>query len=69
MKRISASDLFDDETSNLGDEVKKVIGNPDDWLDAPNDRFEGRSPRDLIGTKEEQRLRDLIRAVKHGMVS
>jgi hypothetical protein len=67
--RVPASTLFDDETADVVHEVGTIIGNPDEWLDEPNDRFEGRPPRALINTDEEQRLRDLIRAVKHGLVS
>ena len=67
--RDPASKRFDDEKADVVHEVGKIIGNPDEWLDAPNDHFEGRPPRSLINTNEEQRLRDLIRAVKHGLVS
>jgi len=67
--RVPASKRLDDEKPNVVHEVGRIIGNPDEWLDAPNDHFEGRPPRALINTDEEQRLRDLIRAVKHGLVS
>ena len=66
---LAASTLFDDEMDDLKNEVGTVLDDPDTWLNTPNDRFAGKKPIDLIGTKEEQQLRDLIRAIKHGMVA
>ena len=66
---LSASDLFEGEMHDLKAEVGTIVDDPDGWLNTPNDRFAGKKPIDLIGTNEEQRLRDLIRAIKHGMVS
>jgi pimeloyl-ACP methyl ester carboxylesterase len=66
---LTASTLFDDEMDDLKNEVGTVLDDPDTWLNTPNDRFAGKKPIDLIGTKEEQRLHDLIRAIKHGMVA
>lgn len=50
-------------------EVEEILANAKEWLDTPNDRFEGRPPRALINTGEEQRLRDLLDVIKHGMAS
>lgn len=50
-------------------EVEEVVANAQEWLDTPNDRFEGRPPRALIHTDEEQRLRELLESIKHGMVA
>ena len=61
--------LFDDENPNLFSEVESIIRNARAWLDTPNDQFNGGKPGDFIGTPEEQKLRDLLRAIKHGMVS
>jgi hypothetical protein len=33
---------------------------PGRWLKTPHDQLGGRQPLDLIGTKDEQQLRDLI---------
>jgi pimeloyl-ACP methyl ester carboxylesterase len=66
---LAASTLFDDEVDDLKNEVGTILADPDSWLNTPNDRFAGKKPINLIGTKEEQRLRDLIRAIKHGMVA
>ncbi|MBI3756438.1 MAG: DUF2384 domain-containing protein [Deltaproteobacteria bacterium] len=66
---LAASTLFDDEVDDLKTEVGTILDDPDSWLHTPNDRFAGKKPIDLIGAKEEQQLRDLIRAIKHGMVA
>ena len=64
---LSASDLFDDEQCDLTREVEQIVADPGRWLKTPHDLLGGRKPLDLIGTKDEQQLRDLIRAIKHGM--
>ena len=66
---LSASDLFEGEMHDLKAEAGTIVDDPDSWLNTPNDRFAGKKPIDLIGTNKEQRLRDLLRAIKHGMVS
>jgi uncharacterized protein (DUF2384 family) len=63
----SASDLFDDELCDIKREVEQIVADPGHWLKTPHDQLGGRKPLDLIGTKDEQQLRDLIRAIKHGM--
>ena len=62
--------LFEDESPNLISEVETIVADPESWLNTPNDQLGGRSPIDLLmGTEQEKRrLRDLIRAVKHGML-
>jgi len=61
--------LFPGENPDLKEDVKGVIPNSEAWLDSPNLFFQGRKPAQLIGTKEEYRVRDLIRALKHGFIS
>lgn len=65
----SVSTLFPDETTDLTHEVAQVVAEPDIWLNTPNEALGGESPINLIGTPQEQRLRDLLRAIKHGMFS
>ena len=48
-------------------EVEELVANAQEWLDTPNDRFEGRPPRALLHTHEEQRLREILDSIKHGM--
>ena len=44
------------------------MADPEVWLQTPNTHLGGESPIHLIGTPQEQRLRDLLRAIKHGML-
>ncbi len=61
--------LLPGEKADLYEEIKDVVPNAVRWLNTPNSLFGGQKPKDLIGTDEEQRLRDVIRAIKYGMVS
>jgi len=45
-----------------------VVADPEVWLQTPHTHLGGESPIRLIGTPQEQRLRDLLRAIKHGML-
>ncbi len=63
----STTDPSLDETPIM-DELQDILKNPDEWLDEPNDQFGGRPPRALIGIPDEQLLRNMIRAVKHGLL-
>jgi hypothetical protein len=61
------SDLFEDELPDVKEELKLILGDPEPWLDTPNEYFGGRKPREVLGTGEEIHLRNLIRRIKHGM--
>ena len=65
----AAATLFADESADLKHEVARIAADPEVWLHTPNAHLGGESPITLIGTPQEQRLRDLLRAIKHGMVS
>jgi uncharacterized protein (DUF2384 family) len=56
-------------TRDIEQELEEVIANTQDWLDTPNTRFEGRSPRTLLHTDEERRLRELVESIKHGLMT
>jgi hypothetical protein len=56
-----------DVDSDLTALISEVVDKPDQWLDTPNDQLGGKKPRDLIGTKREGVLRELVRAIKIGM--
>jgi len=64
----AASTLFADESADLHQEVARIVANPEVWLHTSNTHLGGESPLHLIGTPQEQRLRDLLRAIKHGML-
>jgi hypothetical protein len=64
----AAATLFADEMADLHHEMARIVADPEVWLHMPNAHLGGASPITLIGTSEEQRLRDLLRAIKHGML-
>lgn len=61
--------LFNGESPDVKEDAKKVIPNCEVWFSTPNLLLGFRTPAELIGTKEEPRVRDLIRALKHGFIS
>lgn len=64
---------LDPPTSIIDDirkEVADIVLDPDRWLITPNDQLGGREPIDLLSSGEatdQQRVRDLIESIKHGM--
>jgi Protein of unknown function (DUF2384) len=64
-----ALDPVDDPVGDIRQEVESVVAEPAQWLNTENDQLGGRKPEDLIGTVDEHHLRNLIRAIKHGMPS
>jgi hypothetical protein len=61
--------LLPGEKADLREEIESVVPNPTKWLNTPNSLFGGQKPKDLIGTNSEHRLRDVVRAIKHGVFS
>jgi hypothetical protein len=59
-----ASTLFADESADLHQEVARIVADPKVWLQTPHTALAGERPINLIGTPQEQRLRDLLRAIK-----
>ncbi len=60
--------LFEDEKADIQEELKTIVREPDKWLNAPNDQLGGVAPKHLLGSPEKEKLlRDLLRAIKHGM--
>jgi len=61
--------ILEDESSNIVDDVSKVVPNANAWLDSPNNSLGGERPRDLIGTDMEPELRYLLRGIKDGITA
>jgi hypothetical protein len=60
--------LLKEESPDILDDVRKYWGDAaDDWLDSPNAWFDGRKPRELVGTEDEEAVRNLIRAIRTGI--
>jgi uncharacterized protein (DUF2384 family) len=66
MKR---QDLLPDETPDLREEVKRLVADPDLWLDTPHDLLGGRTPNEVITQGDPQQVRDLLRAIKYGVMA
>jgi len=65
----AASPLFADESADLHHEVARLVADPEVWLQTPHTHLGGEPPIHRIGTPQEQRWRDLLRAITHGMLS
>jgi uncharacterized protein (DUF2384 family) len=60
--------LLDGEKVDIYEELQDILKDPDKWLNQPNDQLGGQRPRDFLGSPEKEKpLRDLLRAIKHGM--
>lgn len=58
-----------DETADIDQLIAEVVPDADTWKQTPNAVLGGKRPIDLIRTPQEQVLRDMLRAAKHGMMS
>jgi hypothetical protein len=57
-----------DETVDLKSLIEDVVPDAGMWKETPNAALGGRKPADLINTSMEPILRNMLRAVKHGMI-
>lgn len=64
---INTVDCDPDEKVDLESLIAEVVDRPAKWMDTPNDQLSGDKPRDLIGTIREERVRELVRAIKIGI--
>lgn len=44
-----------------------VVDNPEIWMSTPSIQFGGRRPGELVGTEEEFKIFDILRAVEQGL--
>jgi hypothetical protein len=61
--------ILEDESSNILDDVRKVVPDAEVWLDSPNSSLGGERPRDLIGTEMEREVRYLLRGIRDGITT
>ena len=61
----------DKDLKDLLEDLLDVVPNPEQWLKTPNEQLGGRRPLDMIEADDEQRqqVHNLIKAVKHGMMT
>jgi uncharacterized protein (DUF2384 family) len=50
-------------------DIETIFADPESWLQTPNTLLKGQKPIDLIGTPEEEKVRDMIEAFKYGLYS
>jgi hypothetical protein len=68
--RQHAAQEIDREDPDTVQEARNVLGpRADAWLDEGNTLFAGRSPRSLVGTDQEEQVREVLRAAKYGAFS
>jgi uncharacterized protein (DUF2384 family) len=53
----------------LLDVVSAFVDDAEAWFDRPNEYFEARKPRELLGTDDEPRLRNRIQGARLGFFS
>ena len=61
--------LLPGELSDIEEELRSVLETPEAWLQMPSSLFGGQRPAELIGTPDEDVLRQVVRQLKHGVVS
>jgi antitoxin Xre/MbcA/ParS-like protein len=61
--------ILQDESSNIVEDVSKVVPDADVWLNSPNSSLGGERPRDLIGTESEREVRYLLRGIRDGITT
>jgi hypothetical protein len=62
-------ELLEGESRNILDDIRKVIPQPEAWLDAPNELLGGDKPRNLIDTEREREVRYLLRGIEDGITT
>jgi hypothetical protein len=67
--RLSGADVRRLVRRRLFEDIRSIFAEPDVWLDTPNHLIASDTPREAIQEGEEQRVINLIEAIKHGMVS
>jgi len=61
------TDISPDTTSDLLKDIEDIFADPQAWLNMPNLRLAGQKPIDLIGTPDEELVRNIIVSIKHGL--
>lgn len=68
-RRFSIDDVRRFERRRLFEDIRAIFAEPDVWLDTPNPRTAGDTPREAIERGNEQLVIDIVEAIKHGMIS
>lgn len=71
-KPASLPNRYPDQDDDLRKELEGVLAgfvDPEVWLNTPNPYFYLKKPIDMIGTEDEDEIRQWIGAVKYGLFS
>ena len=62
-------EIREGESPDVLNDVRETIADADGWLDTPNTQLGYEKPRTLIGTTQEEQLRDILRGIWSGISS
>jgi hypothetical protein len=62
-------ELLPGENPDIRVDVGYLLENADAWLKSPNVRLDGRAPQELIGTPEEIKIRNILRAAVYSSMA
>lgn len=68
-RQFSIDDVRRFERRRLFEDIRAIFAEPEIWLDTPNPRTAGDTPREAIERGNEQLVVDIVEAIKHGMIS
>ena len=63
------SDTSPDTRSDLLKDIEDIFADPEAWLNTALIELGGRKPIDLIGTPDEELVRNITESIKHGLYS
>jgi uncharacterized protein (DUF2384 family) len=63
------TDTSPETRSDLLKDIEDIFADPEAWLNMPLIELGGRKPIDLMGTPDEEQVRNLTEAIKHGLYS
>jgi hypothetical protein len=62
MPETSKTTLLPGEHPDIRVDARRLLSNADEWLNTPNTHLGGLTPNDLIGTSQEQKVREILRS-------
>lgn len=63
------TDTSSDTRAELLKDIEDIFADPQAWLNTPLVQLRGQKPIDVIGTSDEELLRNMIGRIKHGQFS
>lgn len=66
-QKLPSARSLDPDRGPLLDLIADVVPDAKVWLQTANSAFGGQAPQQLIGTPQEEQVRDLVLAYKYGI--